>query len=54
MTKITNYMYKYLLTACDDADPFTRFIWRLRVKLMSDKQIRETYYAITDKGEVKR
>lgn len=49
MTKITNYMLKYLLTAYDDADPVTRFIWRLRVRLMTDKEIRETYYQLTDR-----
>ena len=52
MTKITNYMYKYLLTAYDDADPVTRFLWRVRVQLMNDKEIRETYYAMTDRQEV--
>lgn len=49
MTKITNYMLKYLLTAYDDADPVTRFIWHLRVRLMTDKEIRETYYQLTDR-----
>lgn len=49
MTKITNYMLRYLLTAYDDADPVTRFIWRLRVRLMTDKEIRETYYQLTDR-----
>ena len=53
MTKITNYMYKYLLTAYADADPVTQFIWRLRVKMMSDKEIVKTYYALTDKQEAK-
>lgn len=49
MTKITNYMFKYLLTAFDDANPVTRFIWRFRVRLMTDKEIRETYYQLTDR-----
>lgn len=49
MTKLTNKMLKYLLSAYDNADPITRLIWRLRVRLMTDEKIMQTYYALTDK-----
>ena len=48
-TKITAYMYKYVLKAFDKSDPVTRAIWRLRVRFMNDKQIREAYYNLTDR-----
>lgn len=50
MTKITKTMLKYLLSAFDNADPITRALWRLRVKLMTDEQIMKTYYQMTDGG----
>lgn len=49
MTKLTNKMLKYLLSAYDNADPITRLIWRLRVRLMTDEKIMQTYYMLTDK-----
>lgn len=49
MTKLTSNMLRYLLSVYDNADPVTRFIWRLRVMLMSDKQIMDTYYQLTDR-----
>lgn len=49
MTKITAKMYRYLYSAYDTADPVTRFIWRLRLRFMSDKKIMSTYYMLTDK-----
>ena len=50
MTKITKSMYRYLLTAYDNADPVTRFIWKLRIRFMTDAQVRQTYYQLTDRG----
>lgn len=49
MTKITNKMLKYLLSIYDNADPVTRFLWRVRVMLMTDDQIMKTYYQFTDR-----
>ena len=50
MTKLTNYMLKYVLSAYDSADPVTRLIWRLKVMFMSDAEVMKTYYTLTDKG----
>ena len=49
MTKLTSTMYKYLLSAYDDSDPITRFLWRLRVTFMTDKQVIDTYRQLTDR-----
>lgn len=49
MTKLTNTMLKYLLSVYADSDPITRFLWRVRVMLMSDDEIMKTYYELTDR-----
>ena len=49
MTKLTKTMLKYLLSVYDNADPVTRYLWKLRVMIMSDKQVMDTYYQLTDR-----
>ena len=47
MTKLTKYMYKYVASYYEHAGFFTRVIWRIRLRLMSDTQVINEYYRIT-------
>lgn len=47
MTKLTEYMTKYVKTYYDNSNVLTRLIWRIKLKFMTDTQIIEEYYRIT-------
>lgn len=47
MTKLTDYMTKYVKAYYDSADVLTRLIWRIKLNFMSDTKIIQEYYRIT-------
>lgn len=47
MTKLTDYMTKYVKAYYESSDVLTRLIWRIKLKLMTDTKIIKEYYRIT-------